>query len=29
MAWEEHGSCLNIFQMTNRDRISETFRKYD
>ncbi|KAF7812691.1 uncharacterized protein G2W53_033667 [Senna tora] len=25
LAWEEHGSCLNIFGTTNRDRISETF----
>ncbi|KAF7802478.1 uncharacterized protein G2W53_041589 [Senna tora] len=25
LAWEERGSCLNIFRMKNRDRISETF----
>ncbi|KAF7802809.1 uncharacterized protein G2W53_041920 [Senna tora] len=29
MAWEEHGSCLNIFRMTNRGRISETFTNYE
>ncbi|KAF7839201.1 uncharacterized protein G2W53_007683 [Senna tora] len=29
MAWEEHGSALNIFRMTNRGRISETFTNYD
>ncbi|KAF7831960.1 uncharacterized protein G2W53_014293 [Senna tora] len=29
MAWEELGSCLNIFQMTNRGRISETFTNYE
>ncbi|KAF7835084.1 uncharacterized protein G2W53_009943 [Senna tora] len=28
MAWEERGSCLNIFRMTNRCRISETFTNY-
>ncbi|KAF7832076.1 uncharacterized protein G2W53_014409 [Senna tora] len=28
-AWEERGSCLNIFQMTNRGRISETFMNYE
>ncbi|KAF7835017.1 uncharacterized protein G2W53_009876 [Senna tora] len=28
-AWEERGSCLNIFQMTNRGRISETITKYE
>ncbi|KAF7835445.1 uncharacterized protein G2W53_010304 [Senna tora] len=29
MAWEERGSCLNIFRTTNRGRISETFTNYD
>ncbi|KAF7835151.1 uncharacterized protein G2W53_010010 [Senna tora] len=29
LAWEERGSCLNIFQMTNRGRISETFTNYE
>ncbi|KAF7835158.1 uncharacterized protein G2W53_010017 [Senna tora] len=29
LAWEEHGSPLNIFQMTNRGRISETFTNYE
>ncbi|KAF7820798.1 uncharacterized protein G2W53_026253 [Senna tora] len=29
LAWEEHGSCLNIFQTTNRGRISETFTSYE
>ncbi|KAF7839196.1 uncharacterized protein G2W53_007678 [Senna tora] len=29
MAWEERGSCLNIFQTTNRGRISETFTNYE
>ncbi|KAF7835085.1 uncharacterized protein G2W53_009944 [Senna tora] len=29
MAWEERGSCLNIFRTINHDRISETFRNYD
>ncbi|KAF7834944.1 uncharacterized protein G2W53_009803 [Senna tora] len=29
LAWEERGSCLNIFWMTNRGRISETFRNYE
>ncbi|KAF7823863.1 uncharacterized protein G2W53_022007 [Senna tora] len=28
-AWEECGSCLNIFRMINRGRISETFTNYD
>ncbi|KAF7802634.1 uncharacterized protein G2W53_041745 [Senna tora] len=28
MAWEERGSCLNIYQMTNSGRISETFTNY-
>ncbi|KAF7814708.1 uncharacterized protein G2W53_028677 [Senna tora] len=25
LAWDERGSCLNIFRMTNHGRISETF----
>ncbi|KAF7812667.1 uncharacterized protein G2W53_033643 [Senna tora] len=29
LAWEERGSCLNIFQTTNRGRISETFTNYE
>ncbi|KAF7832036.1 uncharacterized protein G2W53_014369 [Senna tora] len=29
LAWEERGSCLNIFWMTNRGRISETFTNYE
>ncbi|KAF7812682.1 uncharacterized protein G2W53_033658 [Senna tora] len=29
LAWEERGSCLNIFRMTNLDRISETFTNYE
>ncbi|KAF7821008.1 uncharacterized protein G2W53_026463 [Senna tora] len=29
MAWEERGSCLNIFQTTNRGQISETFTNYE
>ncbi|KAF7823689.1 uncharacterized protein G2W53_021833 [Senna tora] len=29
LAWEERGSWLNIFRMTNRGRISETFTNYD
>ncbi|KAF7820785.1 uncharacterized protein G2W53_026240 [Senna tora] len=29
LAWEERGSCLNVFQMTNRGRISETFTNYE
>ncbi|KAF7802596.1 uncharacterized protein G2W53_041707 [Senna tora] len=29
LAWEERGSCLNIFRMTNRDRILETFTNYE
>ncbi|KAF7823850.1 uncharacterized protein G2W53_021994 [Senna tora] len=29
MAWEEHGSCLNIFQTTYCSRISETFTNYE
>ncbi|KAF7823833.1 uncharacterized protein G2W53_021977 [Senna tora] len=28
-AWEERGSCLNIFQMTNQDQISETVTNYE
>ncbi|KAF7812694.1 uncharacterized protein G2W53_033670 [Senna tora] len=29
LAREDRGSCLNIFRMTNRDRISETFTNYE
>ncbi|KAF7835082.1 uncharacterized protein G2W53_009941 [Senna tora] len=29
MAREERGSCSNIFQTTNRGRISETFTNYE
>ncbi|KAF7834976.1 uncharacterized protein G2W53_009835 [Senna tora] len=29
LAWEERGSCLNIFRTTNRIRISETFTNYE
>ncbi|KAF7835000.1 uncharacterized protein G2W53_009859 [Senna tora] len=29
LAWEERGSCPNIFRMTNRGRISETFTNYE
>ncbi|KAF7814813.1 uncharacterized protein G2W53_028782 [Senna tora] len=29
LAWEERGSCLNIFWTTNRGRISETFTNYE
>ncbi|KAF7831991.1 uncharacterized protein G2W53_014324 [Senna tora] len=29
LAWEERGSCFNIFRMTNRGRISETFTNYE
>ncbi|KAF7802480.1 uncharacterized protein G2W53_041591 [Senna tora] len=29
LAWEERGSCLNIFRTTNRGRISETFMNYE
>ncbi|KAF7812650.1 uncharacterized protein G2W53_033626 [Senna tora] len=29
LAWEERGSCLNIFQTKNRGRISETFTNYE
>ncbi|KAF7812678.1 uncharacterized protein G2W53_033654 [Senna tora] len=29
LAWEERGSCLNIFRTTNRGLISETFTNYD
>ncbi|KAF7839199.1 uncharacterized protein G2W53_007681 [Senna tora] len=28
LAWEECGSCLNKFRMTNLARISETFTNY-
>ncbi|KAF7812708.1 uncharacterized protein G2W53_033684 [Senna tora] len=29
LAWEEHGSCLNIFWTTNHGRISETLTNYE
>ncbi|KAF7820778.1 uncharacterized protein G2W53_026233 [Senna tora] len=29
LAWEEPGSCLNIFRMTNHGQISETFTNYE
>ncbi|KAF7812686.1 uncharacterized protein G2W53_033662 [Senna tora] len=29
LAWEEWGSCLNIFLTTDRGRISETFTNYE
>ncbi|KAF7839198.1 uncharacterized protein G2W53_007680 [Senna tora] len=29
LAWEERGSCLNIFQTTNRGGISESFTNYE
>ncbi|KAF7820784.1 uncharacterized protein G2W53_026239 [Senna tora] len=29
LAWKVRGSCLNIFRMTNRGRISETFMNYE
>ncbi|KAF7812649.1 uncharacterized protein G2W53_033625 [Senna tora] len=29
LAWEERGSCLNIFRMKNRGWISETFTNYE
>ncbi|KAF7812703.1 uncharacterized protein G2W53_033679 [Senna tora] len=29
LAWEERESCVNIFQMTNRGWISETFTNYE
>ncbi|KAF7823687.1 uncharacterized protein G2W53_021831 [Senna tora] len=29
MAWEERGSCLNIFWTINRSRISETIKNYE
>ncbi|KAF7812662.1 uncharacterized protein G2W53_033638 [Senna tora] len=29
LAWEERGSCLDLFRMTNRRRISETFMNYE
>ncbi|KAF7821059.1 uncharacterized protein G2W53_026514 [Senna tora] len=28
-AWEERGSCLNLFQTTNRGGISKTFKNYE
>ncbi|KAF7800579.1 uncharacterized protein G2W53_044996 [Senna tora] len=29
MEWEKRGSCLNIFRMTNRDRLLEIFTNYE
>ncbi|KAF7812679.1 uncharacterized protein G2W53_033655 [Senna tora] len=29
LAWEDRGSCLNIFWMTNRGRITKTFTNYE
>ncbi|KAF7812669.1 uncharacterized protein G2W53_033645 [Senna tora] len=29
LVWEEHGSCLNIFRITNRGQISETSTNYE
>ncbi|KAF7832054.1 uncharacterized protein G2W53_014387 [Senna tora] len=29
LAWQERGSCLNMFRMTNRGRISETLTNYE
>ncbi|KAF7835513.1 uncharacterized protein G2W53_010372 [Senna tora] len=29
LAWEEHGSCLNVSRMTNHGQISETFTNYE
>ncbi|KAF7834892.1 uncharacterized protein G2W53_009751 [Senna tora] len=29
LAWEKRGSCLNIFRMTNRGRISVTFTNFE
>ncbi|KAF7800572.1 uncharacterized protein G2W53_044989 [Senna tora] len=29
MAWEQRGSCFNIFQMRNRGQISKTFTNYE
>ncbi|KAF7835470.1 uncharacterized protein G2W53_010329 [Senna tora] len=29
LAWEERGSCLNVFRTTNRGRISESFTNYE
>ncbi|KAF7839084.1 uncharacterized protein G2W53_007566 [Senna tora] len=29
LPWEERGSCLNVFRMTNHGRISETFTNYE
>ncbi|KAF7835092.1 uncharacterized protein G2W53_009951 [Senna tora] len=28
MAWEERGSCINIFRTTDRGRISASFTNY-
>ncbi|KAF7802415.1 uncharacterized protein G2W53_041526 [Senna tora] len=29
MAWDERGSCINIFRMRNHGRISETVTMYE
>ncbi|KAF7835020.1 uncharacterized protein G2W53_009879 [Senna tora] len=29
MAWEDRGSCINIFRTTNRGRMSETFTNFE
>ncbi|KAF7821017.1 uncharacterized protein G2W53_026472 [Senna tora] len=29
MEWEEHGSCLNIFRMTNGGQIQDTLTNYE
>ncbi|KAF7812700.1 uncharacterized protein G2W53_033676 [Senna tora] len=29
LAWDERGSCLNVFRMTNCGRITETFTNYE
>ncbi|KAF7832073.1 uncharacterized protein G2W53_014406 [Senna tora] len=29
LAWEERGSCINVFRTTDRGRISETFTNYE
>ncbi|KAF7831959.1 uncharacterized protein G2W53_014292 [Senna tora] len=29
LAWEERGSCLNLFRTANRGRISETYTNYE
>ncbi|KAF7835093.1 uncharacterized protein G2W53_009952 [Senna tora] len=29
MAWEERGSCINIFRTRNRGRFSGTFTNYE